>query len=317
MSLEVITLHDDSTGSSAQILPGRGFNCFRFQAIDAGRKVDVLWSVADFAAGGGRASGSGNPLLFPFAGRLRGTSFKFQGKSYDLEPGDAFGNAIHGFVIDRPWDVVDQSARRVVGRFQASKIEPQLLRHWPSDFTITVTYELTANVLDMKVEVENPGAGPLPFGFGTHPYFCIPLGERGKSTACKITVPAVGLWELVDMLPTGHKVPLIMPRNLSTGLTFEETKLDDVFCNLRYDDGQCVTSIADASAGLRMVQTFGPEFRECVVYNPPHREAICIEPYTCVPDAFYLGEQGVETGLTVLAPGERWQGQIAMRVEPN
>ena len=31
--------------------------------------------------------------------------------------------------------------------------------------------------------------------------------------------------------------------------------------------------------------------------NPPHREAICLEPYTCTTDAINLQQQGVNAGL--------------------
>jgi aldose 1-epimerase len=62
--------------------------------------------------------------------------------------------------------------------------------------------------------------------------------------------------------------------------------------------------------------TFGPEFPACVVYNPPHREAICIEPYTAVPDAFALESRGIAAGLRVLKPGESFKGQIDIAVVP-
>jgi len=48
-----------------------------------------------------------------------------------------------------------------------------------------------------------------------------------------------------------------------------------------------------------------------VVYNPPHREAFCIEPYTCVPDPFALEARG----LRVLAPGEQFQARIDIEVD--
>ena len=56
-------------------------------------------------------------------------------------------------------------------------------------------------------------------------------------------------------------------------------------------------------------------FRECVVYNPPHREAICIEPYTCAPDAFHLMARGIDTGLRVLEPGAAFRARIEIRFD--
>ena len=49
---------------------------------------------------------------------------------------------------------------------------------------------------------------------------------------------------------------------------------------------------------------FSDLFRECVVYTPPHRQAICIEPYSCLPGAFHLVDRQVDTGIRILEPGE-------------
>jgi aldose 1-epimerase len=51
------------------------------------------------------------------------------------------------------------------------------------------------------------------------------------------------------------------------------------------------------------------------VYNPPHREAVCIEPYTTIPDAFTLAERGIEPHLKVLAPGKTFRTRIEIRVD--
>ena len=76
------------------------------------------------------------PILFPFPGRISGTSFHFRGRDYPLQAGDGIGNAIHGFVLNRPWQVVEQSDHRVVGRFHAAKVDASLLEHWPADFEL-------------------------------------------------------------------------------------------------------------------------------------------------------------------------------------
>ena len=55
---------------------------------------------------------------------------------------------------------------------------------------------------------------------------------------------------------------------------------------------------------------FGKPFRECVVFIPPHREAICLEPYTAVPNAFELTERGIDAGLAELSTGESTEVQV-------
>lgn len=301
-----IELHDKASGDRALIAPERGFNCYSFAPVIDGQPHELLWAVEGFERGEGRPSGSGIPLLFPFAGRIRGTSFEWFGETYELPPGDALGNAIHGFVIDRPWKVLEQSATQAVAEFQASREAPDLEPHWPCDYRIRVSYELRApHVLASVIHIENPGAEPLPFWFGTHPYFRVPLVAGGAADACVVDVPAAEYWELREMLPTGMRLPADGDRRLAGGLPFARTKLDDVFTGLASRDGRVATSIVDPQSQLQLTMEFSAEyFRECVVYNPPHREAICIEPYTAAPDAFTLEDRHIESGLLAIAPGE-------------
>ena len=206
MTLESLTISDAASGATAKILPAAGFNCYSFVVPGGGEPIEALWTAADFVAGQGKPSHSGIPLLFPFAGRIRGTSFRFEGKRYELEAGDGRGNAIHGFVLNRPWRVTSQSADRVVGTFQASVDEPSLLARWPADFRITADYRVAGNALVTEYLIENPDQKPLPFSFGTHPYFRVPLG-KGKAADCRVTVPVEYSWELEGLLPTGKKTP--------------------------------------------------------------------------------------------------------------
>jgi aldose 1-epimerase len=62
--------------------------------------------------------------------------------------------------------------------------------------------------------------------------------------------------------------------------------------------------VRDPAEGRRIEIASSGGFREVVVWNPPHREAIAIEPYTCCPTTFDLEERGFAAGLRVLEPGE-------------
>lgn len=314
MTPETITLTDPASGSSASILTS-GFNCYQFQASPTGEPIDVLWSALDFAAGTERASGSGIPILFPFPGRIQGTVFEWEGKRYHLQPGDKFGNAIHGFVHSRVWRVLERSPQRAVGVFQASVDDPALRDSWPADFRITATYELSGRTLSSHFHLENPHPREsLPCGFGTHGYFRVPLG--GKSAdECRVSIPARQKWQLQEMLVTGEREPLDSEAAFQAGLRFGETQFDDCFTDLVFDKGTCRAQIVDPNSGRRFTISFDHTFRECVVYNPPHRQAICIEPLTCPPDPFRLSKLGVDAGLRVLAPGERFEAHVEMRLD--
>src|SRR3954466_8190102 len=185
---ETVVIHDPINGSSAEILVGQGFNCFRFTAMAEGQPFEVLSSPSGFPSGQSRPSRGGIPLLFPFPGRIPGTTFTWQGKQYELEAGDALGNAIHGFALSRPWRITDQAVNQVTGQFHAWQDDPSLKARWPADFRLTAVYTLVGNRLHGHYKIENPSDAPLPCGFGTHPYFRIPLGGQ-KAADCIVRLP--------------------------------------------------------------------------------------------------------------------------------
>ncbi len=314
MSNQVVTITDAASGTQARVLASLGFNCFEFNVATNIGSVPVLWAEEGFADGGMRPSGSGIPLLFPFPGRIAGTSFHWQGREYPLTPGDGRGNAIHGFVHERPWRIVEQTSSRVVGQFQASVDDPALLNGWPADFRVTTDYRVTCNALLADYHVENCRVDPLPCGFGTHPYFSVPLGGE-SAEQCRVSLPVTTSWELADMNATGRKLPLPDQGQLRSGLLFGAMQYDNVLGDLLFEDDVCEAIVTDPQSGLRLTMSFDPTFRELVVYTPPHRQAICIEPYTCVPDCFRLAGEGVEAGLRVLEPGQSFAAHVEIRLQ--
>lgn len=311
MTVENIVLRD-SSGSVAEVAPALGFNCHRFAVPHQQALLEVLWRAPDFLEGKGRASHSGVPILFPFPGRLPGQSLHWQGKTYDLGSDDGRGNSIHGFVHTRPWRVLSQSDSRVVGEFHAWQDDPSLQQRWPADFRITATYELVGSSLKMHYRMENPGDAPLPCGLGTHPYFCVPLGGK-MADDCLVRLPVTTQWELIEMIPTGRQLPLENAAELASGKRFGELTLDNCFAGLQFSGDWCSAQVRDRESGLVMTIRFDKAFRECVVYTPGHREAICIEPYTCVPGAAAM-EDPAAAGLRILGPGELFEANVEFEI---
>jgi aldose 1-epimerase len=66
----------------------------------------------------------------------------------------------------------------------------------------------------------------------------------------------------------------------------------------------------DERAGLQVIQTCPPIFREIVVFTPPGRAAVCIEPYTCPTDAINLTARGIDCGWRTLGPGSEFHTWI-------
>ncbi len=304
--------------------------------------VELLWAAEEFRGGNERPSGSGIPILFPFPGRIGGAKFRYDGREYELEPADGLGNAIHGFAYTRPWRVLRQEANLLEAQFTASLDDPVILKSWPGDFQITATYSIAAGELTLRLRMENPGETPCPWGLGLHPYFRLPVGRLGDLAAgksseggaagdCTLQVPVGHAWELQDMLPTGHVVAASAIEgvgakggqaggDLAAGVRLEEGHLDDVFAGVNFVDGVATSRIQDGRSGRTIRVSWSEVFRECVLYTPGHREAVCVEPYTCVPDAYRLeelgsGEELGGTGLRVLAPGESAEAWMKIALE--
>lgn len=314
MAANVVEICDPASGARARILASLGFNCFSWQPVLADGPREMLWAHPDFASGNERPSGSGIPLLFPFPGRIGQAKYSFGGRDYALEPGDAFGNAIHGFVHKRPWRVLEHAPARVVGEFQASVDDPSILAHWPSDFRIRVTYEVRGHELFSNIQFQNTGDRPLPCGFGTHTYFRLPLAAGAAVDDTLVYAPVSKIWELKDMLATGKMLPISPETDLNGGPIAGRT-FDTSYAGLSAEaDGWYHTWIREPQSGRTVTQLFDRQFTQCIVYIPPHREAICLEPYTCLPDSFRLTAEGHDTGLRVLAPGEVFETKIPITV---
>lgn len=315
MASQIVDISDAQSGASARILVSLGFNCFSWRPVFAEGPREMIWADADYTSGERRPSGSGMPLLFPYPGRIAGAVYTYAGRQYQLEPDDAFGNAIHGFVHNRPWRLVHEDGNRAVGEFQASVDDPSILDRWPADFLIRVAHELRARELVTDVHYENRGDGPLPCGFGTHTYFRLPLADGAPVDETLVTAPVSQYWETDQMIPTGRVLPVADDEDLASGRPLGGRQFDTSFTGIRADaDGLVRTRLTDPASGRTLTQTFDPVFRHCIVYTPGHREAICLEPYTCVPDSMHLAATRDDTGLQTLQPGQSFDTTIRLEV---
>lgn len=314
--MPALTIEDKRSGSRAKILPELGFNCFAFQAAVNGALIDVIDAEAGFESGNERPSGSGIPILFPFPSRIRAGKFSWGGKDYQLADNDRRGNAIHGFAYDRPWRVMGQTENSVTGRFQLSVDDPDRRHQWPADCLIELRYEVRDTTLRCEVLIANPDKVPLPWGFGTHAYFRYPLSPKSSRGGCLAQAPASGEWVLEELLPTGKRHPVSGSADLRLGQRLDHLKLDNSLTDVTSQNGLVQSVVMDSQAGLQISQVTTADFRELVVYTPPHGRSVCIEPYTCPPDAVNLHNRGIECGWRILPPSEEFRTVIEISVEP-
>jgi aldose 1-epimerase len=266
------------------------------------------------------------PILFPFPNRIRTGRFRWRGRDYQLPLNDSTqASAIHGFVCRHPWRIVDRGADRnsawVTGEFHGSRDAPEAQGLWPADYRVRLTYRLVDRRLRLEAHIENPDRVPLPFGLGYHPYFRIPFVADDAPDNYSVRIAAEGYWDLKDCLPTGSKTWAPIAPPLETPAPFPAIHVDHLLMGMPeqpepdakglYLRGE----ITSSTQGVRLRVLASAEFREVVVFTPPHRQAVCIEPYTCITDAINLQAQGVDSGLLMLPPGEEWKGVVELVVD--
>ncbi len=314
---ESIRIVDPYSNAAAEIAPNLGFNCIAFSAQVNDQTVQIIDSPDDVLNGQYRPSGYGIPILFPFPNRIRDGKFRFEEKDYQIPLPENGPNAIHGFCYDRPWRVINQTEDSVTGQFHLKVDAPERKNCWPADFIFDVRYRVAESRLECQFRITNCDKKPLPWGLGTHAYFRLPFGPQSTAAQCELQVPVSEQWELQDYLPTGRRIGVENNAPLRTGAQFGDLKFDDVFTGWQSDGGTVRSTILDPQAGIQLTQICDSQyFREAVVYTPPGRNAVCIEPYTCVTDAINLEPRDINAGLQILPPGKVVQTWTALQVSP-
>jgi aldose 1-epimerase len=301
---------EDNAGNRLDVWPALGFNAFRWTASG----VDLLDCDPTFFQVQ-KPTRSGFPILFPFPNRIRDGRFDWQGQAFQLPLNDSTGkNAIHGFALNVAWTPsVALAADHAVltGRFDFAPDKAQ----WPAPATLFVDYRLSVNGLQVTARIESHEA-PLPFGLGYHQYFAIsPFGGN----AAIVTLAAEEMWELHDNLPSGKRVPLAADKDMRRGKAFGSLTLDDAYCHLTprpAGDLGWIGGVRHPAQARALDMFVSPVFREIVAFTPPHRRAVCLEPYTCTTDAINLQARGIDAGWLDLPPHSNWEAIVRLQFTP-
>ncbi|MBI2939892.1 MAG: aldose 1-epimerase [Chloroflexi bacterium] len=310
-------LRDSAAGSSARLVPARGINLLSFVgSVDECPVETILGPTPDQASAS--AFTFGNAILFPFPNRIRQSRFRWRGREYPLRPNWRGEHQIHGLITDHPWSLV-RAAGTEAGALLHSRLvptdDPVVAEQYPFPCRLDMIYTLCGGALRVDVTIENTGEGEMPFGFGMHPYFRMPLAAGGDRARCLVEVPAGRQWALDgDCLPTGEVVPVPPERDFRRLRAIGDLSLDDVYTDVAFAGDSTRCRLSDPAAEVELQVEFGRQFREIVVYAPPSRPTICFEPYTCPTDAANLEDRGVPAGVLTLAPGASWSAWVVIRV---
>jgi len=231
------------------------------------------------------------PLL-PFSNRINGATLHWDGNSYALRRYmDTDPNAIHGNAWQRAWKVVDRDERSALLELVHSP-SYEHRDEWPFAYRARQRFELDAEGVSLRLQMRNDDARAAPSGLGWHPFF-----PRPPDT--ELEFHAQGVWRTDrTLLPREHTVvpsewDFVKRRALGNGA------IDNCFTGWRsparvHWPARAATVEIGASA----------ECASLVVYVPPGRDFLAIEPVTHMTDAFNRAARGeTDTGTRLLPPG--------------
>jgi aldose 1-epimerase len=285
---EVIALR--AGDAEASIVPGIGANCTSFRV--AGHELlEPPTSLDDLAA---HPNGYGCPILFPFPGQLVPGTYRLLDRDVQIVANSGSGRHGHGFASARPWRVLDRTGDSCTCRLEGGGGD-----EYPWRFRLTARWRVTPGLLGVGIVVENLDHVPMPFGLGLHPYIAV-----GPDTAIELLAAAerahaggipsrqltaaVGPWSWRDLEPGGSTLLTDLPPG-------------DV----------------EARVGAALLRWPSDRFGEVVLYRPPERASVCVEPWSSVSNAAAQIEVGGRGGLMALAPEGSWRAWLEITAPPS
>ena len=259
------------------------------------------------------ASLLGSFIMAPWANRIRGARFVFEGKEIVLKVNTADGTAQHGDVRKRAWNVVKQDASSVALAYESAAHADS---NWPWKYQCRVEYSVDEGGLHARLSVHNTDTRAFPTGCGHHPYFSRRLWD--DRDVIQLRAPVSGRYPLKNACAIGPAAPDDLSRRLGTLAEVPDEHIDTVFAGfggeaeLRWPSSG-VTLRMKASANMNHLVVFAPHANGKSGTPLPF---IAVEPQTQVNDAFNLEATGVSgTGTMVLQPGEALETECRFMVE--
>lgn len=212
-------------------------------------------------------------VLFPICGRLFEGKYTWKDKTYEM--------VIHGIVKEAEFSLVKLDKSSITLEKSA---DDTTRASYPFDFTFRVTYSLDGLTLTERAEVVNTGDGVLPFSFGGHPGFNVPLDGKGRFEDYKVEF-------------SGKAQPrrlLFSPTCFLTGKDEDLPLQDGTTVALRHnwfdDDAVFIKGMAESvtlksPVTTKSVTVSYPGFRYLGFWHKPKTEApyLCIEPWYGIP----------------------------------
>ncbi|MEM2905157.1 MAG: hypothetical protein QW587_05395 [Candidatus Bathyarchaeia archaeon] len=302
---------NEETGERATIVDGCGATLQALQLKShTGEPLDVIQGHETPESLRERGPLAGSVPLIPWANRVHRARYRFLGREYLLPVNTGEGNAIHGFLFDKPWRVTSgRSTSNAACLTCEYVLRERGLPGYPFKLLARIDFQLSSDGFRTVTTVMNIGRVKLPLTVGFHPYLKAGPTKDGKIDSCRLTIPAAKRLEFREMIPTGRLKPVEgTAYDFRTPRLIGETRFDDGFTALSYSDGIASVKLYNETLGFGVELWQDRAYGFLQVYTPPHRQSVAVEPMSGAADAFNNG-----MGLIILEPGATFKAAYGLR----
>lgn len=291
---DIVGLKDNDSGAQVEIIPAYGAMLHAFNIPYQETLLNIIDNYANLDDyKGNMAEYFKGVKLSPFACRMPGGAYKWEGKQYTVQKEVTPGNFIHGLLYDVAFTVekthADEKSATVTLRYQYNGAD----EGYPFPYDCEVQYSLQPGIrLQLTTTILNRSSVTIPLMDGWHPYFTTgtPIDDMELQFASGQIVEFNA-----QLIPTGGVLPYTRFQESSP---LEGIPLDNSFL---LDLSQHASSCILRDPKKHIAITFYPDHSYPVlqIYIPPHRKSIAIENLSGAPNAF-----NNEIGLIFLPAGE-------------
>lgn len=199
-----------------------------------------------------------SPTLFPVIGSSHDNKYHFNGQTTSMPN--------HGVLRTADFDILKNTKDQAVLELVANS---ETLKQFPFYFKVVITYTLDFNKLIIEYEVINEGVIDMPFNFGLHPAFNVPLTSDKSFDNYKLAFSSP-----TKLFGCGPKV--------NEGLVSEVNLTRDDFLKhptfLYHNINSAYLSLTDGIHGVK-ISLVG--FPITAIWTPNDKEApfVCVEPW--------------------------------------
>ncbi len=245
-------------------------------------------------------TGMGMFPMLPFTHHIKDGKFTYWGITRYVQKNHAgIPDPIHGDGWKTAWTVSQKTPTSVVLTMSHDKTK----KGFPFSYEAKLIYEMNGPTLKTTICINNVSILPMPCGMGLHPFFV-----KVPNTLLKFETKNV--WSHLED-PIKHPYQTPKEWSFSEAREVRETEFDTCFGGF---DGKAEISWLKFKKALEIKTD--KIFTHIVLFTPPRKNFICLEPTTMANNAFNLASEGViGTGIQSIGPKEELSGSIVFTVK--